>query len=56
MGKKTWRKSREFVCPHCEKDFDKERKLLSHVKDAHPNTAAEKAKNALNFIFTGNEG
>jgi hypothetical protein len=36
MVKKTWRKSRAFICPHCEKDFDKERKLLSHIKDAHP--------------------
>lgn len=42
VEKKTWRKSKEFVCPHCGKDFDKERRLKGHVKDAHPKEKKEK--------------
>jgi hypothetical protein len=32
---KTWRKPKEFVCPICEKDFNKERKMYQHMKDKH---------------------
>jgi len=31
-----YRKSKKFRCSYCEKDFDKERQLKSHMKDAHP--------------------
>jgi len=32
----SWRKEKEFVCPHCGKDFAKKRMLKSHIKDKHP--------------------
>jgi len=32
---KSWRKSKEFVCPFCTKDFDKKNQLRNHLRDAH---------------------
>jgi uncharacterized C2H2 Zn-finger protein len=29
------RKSKEFVCPHCQADFNREKSLKNHIKDAH---------------------
>ena len=29
------RKVKEFVCPYCKADFDKERQMKAHVKDKH---------------------
>ncbi len=42
----TWRKSKEFVCPYCEKDFDKERMLKSHIKDKHKDIKLQEKNNA----------
>jgi len=38
----SWYKQKEFVCPHCSKDFKKKRQLKSHIKDAHKNESEEK--------------
>lgn len=29
------RKSKEFVCPHCKADFNKENSLKKHIADKH---------------------
>ena len=31
----TYHNQKEFVCPHCGKDFPKKRQLKSHIKDTH---------------------
>lgn len=35
MGLVYKRKSKEFVCPHCKKDFNKENSLKKHIADSH---------------------
>ena len=41
---KSWRKAKDFKCPYCPKDFDKERQLKQHIKDAHKEEPNEKVK------------
>jgi hypothetical protein len=35
MGLGYRRKSKEFVCPYCKKDFDKEKSMKLHIADKH---------------------
>lgn len=32
----SYYKEKEFKCPYCRKQFNKNRPLKSHIKDAHP--------------------
>ena len=41
---KTWRKSKEFICPICKRDFDKKNQLRNHTRDAHPETVKKNEK------------
>jgi len=44
------RKQKEFVCPHCQADFNKSNSLKKHIADKHNPKKCENLKESISKL------